>query len=419
MSVQIVNLPKINLPRAKNLILSIFILAAVFAGGYLVGSKGYKIDQIVDPGLSKVDRTLPLDKTNVNFTLFWKVWDTLSAKYFDQTKLNSQKMIYGAIEGMVAAIGDPYTSFLPPDENKVVNEDLSGSFEGVGIQIGYKGTQLAVIAPLPGSPADKAGVKAGDLIVGIKDEVKKIDRGTQGMSLTEAVQIIRGKAKTKVTIMLMREGNDSPIIVELTREKIEVPTIILSYVGEGNKYARIQLTKFGEETNVEWQKAIKEITGKAEVKGIILDLRNNPGGYLGQAVDVVSEFVKPGTTVVMEEHVDGVRKEYKTERTGILTQMPLVVLINGGSASASEITAGALRDLKKIKLVGDKSFGKGTIQEPIELTGGAGVHITIAKWLTPNATWVHGNGLDPDILIKDDPKTESDEQLNKAIEVLN
>jgi len=411
------NIPKINLAKVRKIILIIAACAILFGGGYALGASGLKASLNKFPKVT-ISRTLPPDKQNLDFSLFWRVWDTLSAKYYDKSKLNPGKMVYGAIAGMVSAVGDPYTVFLPPEENKIVEEDLNGTLEGVGIQIGYRGTQLAVIAPLPDSPAEKAGVKAGDFIIGIKDEAKDIDQGTAGMSVPDAVGLIRGKAGTKVTLTLLREATPDPIIVELIRAKIEVPTLITTYVGEGESVAHIRLLKFGGETEAEWNKAVREILRKESVKGIVLDLRNNPGGYLQGAVDVASDFLKTGSVVVTEERGDGTKNEFKVERLGLLTSTPTVVLVNEGSASASEILAGALRDVRKISLVGAKTFGKGTIQEPIDVDGGAGLHITIARWLTPNGTWVNEKGLEPDVKIEDDEKTSEDEQLNKAIELL-
>jgi carboxyl-terminal processing protease len=178
------------------------------------------------------------------------------------------------------------------------------------------------------------------------------------------------------------------------------------------------LLKFGGETYSEWQKAVKEINGKGSVKGIVVDVRNNPGGYLQGAVDVASEFLKNGSTVVIEERGEGAKDVFKVERLGQFTSMPVVVLVNGGSASASEILAGALKDIKGAKLVGETTFGKGTIQEPLDLENGAGIHITIARWLTPNGTWIDEKGLEPDVVVEDDTKTTEDEQLQKAIELL-
>ena len=405
------------MPKVRKIILIAIVCLILFGGGYALGAFGLKADLANFPKVS-ISRTLPPNKGNLDFALFWRVWDTLSAKYFDKAKLNPGKMIYGAVSGMVAAVGDPYTVFLPPEQNKIVEEDLNGSLEGVGIQVGYRGTQLAVIAPLADTPAEKAGVKAGDFIIGIKDEAKDTDTGTSGMSVPDAVALIRGKAGTKVTLTLLREATPEPIIVELTRAKIDVPTLITTYVGEGESVAHIRLFKFGGETEAEWNKAVREILRKESVKGIVLDLRNNPGGYLQSAVDVASDFLKTGSLVVTEERGDGTGSEFKVERLGLLTSTPTIVLINEGSASASEILAGALRDIRKIVLVGEKSFGKGTIQEPLEMENGSGLHITIARWLTPNGTWVNEKGLEPDVELEDKADTPEDEQLDKAIELL-
>jgi carboxyl-terminal processing protease len=411
-------LPKIHFAKVRKIIIVFLMVIGIFTGGYLLGVNGYKASINKVSGL-KIEKQLPADKINVDFSLFWRVWDVLEKSYFDKSKINQGKMIYGAIQGMVASLGDPYTSFLTPTENKVVEEDLNGSFEGVGIQIGYKGTQLAVITPLPDSPAEKAGVLPGDFIIGIKDEAKKVDIGTVGLSLTEAVQYIRGTKGTKVTLTLLRDGASQPIIVDLVRTTVNVPSLILNFVGADKSIAHIKLLKFGGETDAEWQKAVNEILKNKKATKIILDLRGNPGGYLQGAVDITGEFVKTGSVAVIEERGDGTRHEYQTDRIGLLTNYPMVVLINGGSASASEILAGALRDIRKIKLIGEKSFGKGTIQEPQQLDGGTGLHITIAKWLTPAGTWVNEKGLEPDIKIENDVKSSEDLQLNKAIETVN
>ena len=412
-----INMPKINLPKVKRYLLVALASILLFSGGYWLGREGFKVE-VKKLGRIQVSRELPPDKSALDFSLFWRIWDNLNAKYYDKSKLVPGKMIYGAIQGMVAAIGDPYTVFLPPTENKMINDDLKGSFEGVGIEIGYRGTQLAVIAPLPGTPAEKAGVKPGDYIIGIKDDGKEIDQGTSGISLPEAVQMIRGKAGTKVTLTFLRDNTTDPIVKEITREKINVPSVILSYVGNDKSTAHIKVIKFGAETDSEWNKAVKEVSDNPAVKGLVLDLRNNPGGYLQGAVDIAAEFLPNGSVVVSEERGDGSKRDFKTDRYGLFNDLPTVILVNGGSASASEILSGALRDQRNIKLVGEKTFGKGTIQEPEDLESGAGIHITIAKWLTPKGTWVNGNGLEPDVKIENDPKTTEDEQLQKAIEVL-
>jgi len=394
----------------------------VFAGGYLLGIKGYRA-QIDAAKKIQIVRLTPPDKSDLDFSFFWKVWDSLTAKYFDKEKIDQRAMMYGAISGMVSALGDPYTVFLPPGDNKVMNEDLSGSFEGIGIQIGFKGSQLAVIAPLPDSPAQKAGLKAGDFIVGIKDEVNNVDRGTAGISLPEAVKLIRGKAGTKVALILTREGLTEPFTVEIERAKLEVPSVLLSFVGKDKTIAHLQLLKFGGDTSAQWEEKVSEILNNKDTKGVILDLRNNPGGYLEGAVETAGEFLPVGTLAVIEQGADGVKKEYKTQRTGRLVKIPLVVLVNGGSASAAEILAGALKDNQRAKIVGEKTFGKGSIQEPMDFENGSGLHITIAKWLTPAGVWVNDKGpasqggLDPDVKIVLDDKTKDDTQLQAALSI--
>lgn len=405
-----------SLAKARKLIWIVIFAASIFVLGYYFGYKGYKVNL---EKFSKVTitREVPGDKSELNFSLFWKVWDILASSYFDKTKLNPRKMVYGAIGGMVASLGDPYTVFLTPEDNKIVQEDLNGSFEGVGIQIGFKGTQLVVISPLPGSPAEKAGVKAGDFIIGIKDETKNIDKGTSGISLPEAVKVIRGKARTRITLVLLREAKGDPFEVEIVRERLEISSLSSSYVGEDEKILHVKISKFGQETFTQWQKTVQNAKGR-DIKAVILDLRNNPGGYLQAAVDVASEFLKVGSSVVIEEHANGTKNEFKVERLGVFLDKAAIVLINQGSASASEILAGALRDGRKVKIVGEKSFGKGSIQEPKQIDGGAGLHITVARWLTPGGFWVDEKGLDPDVKIEDNSQTEEDEQLQEAIKLL-
>jgi len=409
-------LPKTNFTLIRYLILAVIVLAATFSAGYLIGFKGYQGSLAEFPKVT-ITRELPPDKKDLDFSLFWRVWDTINTSYFDKEKVIPANMVYGAIEGMVSALGDPYTVFLPPDKNRVVQEDLLGSFDGIGIQIGFKGNQLAVIAPLPNSPSEKAGIEAGDFIVGIKDEAKGIERGTVGISITDAVSAIRGPAGTIVTLTLLREGQEEPIVVDVVRESIDVPSVTLTFVGDDENIAQVRLLKFGGETEAEWEEAVIEILKKQSLKGIVLDLRNNPGGYLQGAVDIASEFMKTGRVVVIEERGEQ-KSEYVVEKIGRFPNTPLVVLVNQGSASASEILAGALRDDKKVKLVGEKTFGKGTIQEPQQVDGGAGLHITVARWLTPSGVWVDGEGLTPDFELEDNGETDEDEQLQKGIELL-
>ena len=409
--------PKISIATVRNLIIGTLAVFFVFSAGYCFGKKSYTISRGKGANVT-ITREQPQSKEDVSFGLFWQTWDALEAKYFDQDKLIDENLLYGAISGMVASVGDPYTVFLPPQQNKVVREDLNGSFEGVGIQIGFRDNQLAVIAPLADSPAEKAGVKAGDYIVGITDIKKEIERGTSGISLHEAVQTIRGEAGSIVTLTVVREGENEPLEIDVKRASIDVPTITLKYAGENDQYAHVKLNRFGGETVDEWEDIVSEILINKDVDGIIVDLRNNPGGYLQAANDIASDFLEMGDTIVIEEDGQGNRTEYTVDRLARFKDINTVVLLNEGSASASEILAGALRDNADILLIGENSFGKGTIQEPQQINGGSGLHITIAKWLTPDGMWVNEVGLEPDTIVEDDLETETDEQLEKAIESL-
>ncbi len=405
---------KANFSKVRNILLSVFVLVFVFSGGYTLGHSGFKV-QVDQAYKVKIDRDVPPEK-DVDFKLFWQVWDTLSEQYFDKSKLIPGEMVYGAIEGMVSALGDPYTMFLPPKENKIVDEDLSGKFQGVGMQLGFRNDKLAVMAPLEGSPAEAAGVKAGDYIVHITDKDKGVDMNTNGIALPLAVQTIRGDAGTKVTITFIRDGVNKPIVLELTRAQLNFPSVSLTYVGKDKNIARIRVAKFDADTPQEWDKSVNEIITKGDVKGVILDLRNNPGGYLQAAVDIAGDFMPTGSLVVKEAKGDGTEHDYKTDTLPRLEKYKTVVLINGGSASASEILSGALRDQKGIKLYGEKSFGKGTVQVPLDIPGGSGLHVTVARWLTPAGTWVHGKGLEPDTVIEIKEDDTEDVQLQGAVD---
>ena len=368
-----------------------------------------------------VDRSQPVDKQTIDFKLFWQVWDRLGQQYLIKENLNPEAMVWGAIKGMTSALGDPYTVFLPPKDNKSTQEELDGAFEGVGIQLGFKDNNLAVIAPLSGTPAEAAGVKAGDLILHIKDEAKDIDTDTLDMSLPEAVEIIRGEQGTSVILTILHEGTTEPVEVTVRRDTIVIKSVEVAWVGEDSQVAHLKLSRFGGRTEEEWDGAVRQITDKgSSVKGVILDLRNNPGGYLQGAIRYAGEFLPVGSIVVKQADASGKIESYSVTDAGKLTKMPLVILVNQGSASSSEILAGALRDHNRAKLVGVKTFGKGTIQEALDLGEGAGLHVTTAKWLTPSGIWVNDTeGLEPDLKVELNTDTpEVDNQLTEALKLL-
>ena len=363
----------------------------------------------------------------LDLRLMSKVRAKLEDSFLEKEKINDKEMSYGAIEGMVAALDDPYTVFLPPKENKSSNVDLAGKFGGVGIQLGYKEETLAVVAPLPKTPAENAGIEAGDLILKIVDEENNVDRDTVGISLQEAMTLIKGKVGSKVTLTLYREGKTETFDVTLTRDTIVVASTEWEWVEfEGKQVAWVRLYKFSEQTFKDWPEVVDKINEEkiklgAKYGGIVLDLRNNPGGYLDASVLVASDFLEKGI-VVTQESSNSRKENYEVDvRRRNLLKDKLVVLINGGSASAAEILAGSLRDHGRAKLVGGKSFGKGTVQEPVGFDDGSGLHVTIAKWLLPSGTNIHHDGVKPDVEIKYQAEKEEvkiDNQLKKALEVL-
>lgn len=401
--------------------ITIIIALLTFIIGWQLGQRNFQLKVSDLRPEVKFSNNTPQTQ-NIDFKLFWQVWDLASSEYVDKSAVDPQKMFYGAIQGMVSAIGDPYTVFLPPSEQKSTKEEINGSFEGVGIQLGYdKDKRLAVIAPVKDTPADKAGILAGDLIVKIGDK----DAGN--LSLPEAVNLIRGPKGTSIALEIYHDGDAKTKKVELKRDTIVVKSVEFEQKisSKSKKVALIKLSRFGERTFEEWNKSISDTLASAP-DAVILDLRNNPGGLLDGAVFIGSEFIKSGD-LVLQENSKGVRMPYKVNRAGKLLDLPLIVMINKGSASASEIVAGAIQDVKRGKLLGETSFGKGTIQESQELPEKTGIHITTAKWLTPLGRWIHQKGLEPDIkveLTEEQLKAEiadktKDFQLEKALEEID
>jgi len=418
---------KLTLSQIRKTVL--IIVLAVFSGGigYKLGQSKISFNKGKFLPSVNVQRVLPANKQGkVDFNLFWLVWDRLEEKHLNRKDFDYQKMIYGAISGMVASIDDPYTVFLPPSENKDTKDDLRGDFEGVGIQIGYnKDKQLSVVAPLDGTPAKEAGLKSGDVITKIVDKANGVDQDTSEISLPEAVDLIRGKKGTKVVLSIYRDGNDKIFDVELKRDTIVVKSVEVDFKeSNGKTIAILKLSRFGERTFDEWTAAVNQIqSSKLKTKnfgGIILDLRNNPGGFLDGSVFITSEFLESGI-VVQQDSGDNGKEIYKVDRKGSFLTDPLVVLINGGSASASEIVAGALQETKRATLVGEKSFGKGSVQEAEDLIGGAGLHVTVSRWLLPSGKSIDKEGVSPDVEVKPDENETDDTkdlQLEKAIEIL-
>lgn len=350
---------------------------------------------------------------SIDFSLFWSVWDLLKTKFVDTGSLDAKKLYYGAIKGMMAATGDPYTTFFDPEENKKFGEDISGNFEGIGAELGVKGGVLTVIAPLQGTPAEKAGVRAGDKII-------KIDGKTTGeMTIEEAVDNIRGKQGTSVVLTIYRDGNSDTQDITVQRGVINVKSVTLET--KDNNIAYIKITRFGDDTNKLFAEDIKKAVA-AKPRGLVIDLRNNPGGYLETSIDVASKMLPKDKIVVIEESGNKSQKKMYTRGGDIASGLETVVLINEGSASASEILAGALKDNRtNVTLIGKKSFGKGSVQEFIELPQGTAAKITVARWLTPNGTQINEQGIKPDMdveLTNDDYNNNKDPQLDAALQAL-
>ncbi len=348
-----------------------------------------------------------------DFALFWQVLDLLKEKYVDSEKLEAQKLFYGAIKGMLAATGDPYTNFFDPEENEAFGEDISGSFEGIGAELSTKDNVLTVVAPLEGTPAEKAGLRAGDKIIKINGKI------SADMNINQAVDLIRGPKKTDVVLTIFREGEQDTREITIQREIITVHSV--KYEIKDNSIGYIKVNRFGDDTTKEFSQALAKIVA-AKSEGLIIDLRNNPGGYLESAVDMASMMVEKGSVVVIEEDGNSKRKEVRTRGGDIASNIKTVILINEGSASASEILAGAMREVRQnVTLVGEKSYGKGSVQEFIKLPQKTAVKITVARWLTPNGEQINEQGIKPDIeveLTNEDYQNKRDPQLDKAMEIV-
>lgn len=355
---------------------------------------------------------------DLDFSLFWEAYHKLRDEFVEPEKISDQEIIYGAISGMVEAFSDPYTVFMAPDDTKKFMEDITGRFEGVGMEVGIRDHALQVIAPLEGTPAQKAGLRPKDRIIKIDGEL------TAELTLDEAVTLIRGPKGTIVTLTIFREEWDTMKDIEIKRGVIEVPSLkweILSQEQtkgeEGIAYVKIY--QFSEKAGLDFTKASVQMLASG-AKKIIIDLRNNPGGYLEVARDIASFFLKEGNMVVIEDFGDR-QLEYRTNRSSVFLQYPVVVLINQGSASGSEILAGALRDNREILLIGENSFGKGSVQQLDNLRDGSSLKITVAKWLTPNGEVITDVGLKPDIFVEfteKDYEDGRDPQLDRAIEII-
>ncbi|HEY4509384.1 MAG TPA: S41 family peptidase [Candidatus Paceibacterota bacterium] len=394
----------------KNFVIAILFVFVIlgFAGGFYVG----QIAGYVPPvkGAANLDVGQPVGS---DFSLFWDAWRVIQEEYAGAESLDFHAMVQGAIKGMVGSLGDPYTTFMSADDTKIFLDDIAGSFSGIGIEIGVRDEKLQVIAPLEGAPAEKAGLRAGDHIVRINE-----DTFTSDLSIDEAVTLIRGPEGTTVLLSIMREGWEKPRDFTIERAVINIPSLKLEF--KENRIAYLKIFQFSEQLKSDFEDIEGQLFKSSDK--IIIDLRNNPGGFLHIAVDIAGWFLERGDVVVIEDFGAGQEQEvHKARGSGHLSGKKVVVLINGGTASASEILAGALRDNRGILLIGEKSFGKGSVQELKELKDESSLKITVAKWLTPKGNLIAELGLEPDVKVEmtdEDFDAKRDPQLDKAIEVL-
>ncbi len=350
---------------------------------------------------------------DIDFSLFWEVWNALEKNYVDKGKIEEKKMFYGALKGLASSLGDPYTIFMDPKINKDFQDDLAGTFEGIGAEIGIKDDILTIIAPLPDMPAEIAGLKAGDKVLAINGT------STLGISIDAAVNKIRGPKDTEVILTISRVGLDELKDIVIKRGKIVVNSIRTTLE---NEIYTIKIASFNNDTADLFNKAVQEILEK-NPKGIILDLRNNPGGYLDTAIEIASEWVEDGTIVTEQYNEElGIETPHPARGRARLKDFPTVVLVNGGSASASEIVSGALQDFGLATVIGTQTYGKGSVQTLQNLSDGSSLKITVAKWLTPKGRSINDEGIEPGIIISytiDDYKEDRKPQMNAAIKILN
>jgi len=414
-------------------VLILVLMAVCFGSGMYITRKSETVKNLADQELVLLGKVLgkysqsPEDKLSqdVDFNLFWEVWDILEKEFVDRDKLSEKEMFYGAVRGMVSSLGDPYTVFMNPIIAREFAEDLAGTFEGIGAEIGIRDEILTIIAPLSDMPAEKAGLRAGDKVYAIDGE------STMNISIDEAVNKIRGPKGTEVVLTISRNGMEKAKDVAITRGVIIVKSVKTEILNnninaDGNTISNnndnvyiIKITNFNDDTLNLFNEAVREIIAK-NPSGIILDLRNNPGGYLETAIEVSSEWIEEAV-VVAEQFSEEKKLEYLSRGRARLKDYPTIVLVNQGSASASEIVAGALQDYGKAKIVGMQTFGKGSVQVLQKLKDGSSVKITVAKWLTPKGNCINEEGITPDEEIDltiEDYEAGNDPQMDRAVEIL-
>ena len=418
----------INKPKkavfVKGLIIFLIILALiiVFSFGRLVGRRQGQPTVVTETNSKEygkvIDKSQELPeffKKDVSFSIYWKVWNKIQNEFIDRPVPEPQ-LFYGSLMGLVASLGDPYSVFLEPKISQKFQEELQGKFEGIGCEIGIRDSRLVAVSPLPDSPAEKAGVKAGDKIFFIDDY------DTTGTSIEEAVDRIRGEKGTQVTLTILRDNETEYRKIIIIRDTIKIISASWNMQERnGKNIAVIKLTHFNSDTNERLVKAINEIL-LANPDGLILDLRSNPGGYIEQAVDIASHWIDAGKIVVTEDYGGEEKNKHLANGSAELKDYKTIILINKGSASASEIVSGALQDYSLAKIIGEQSFGKGSVQGLQEFQDGSSIKLTVARWLTPNNHQIDKLGIMPDEeveLTEDDWNDGKDPQMERALEIFS
>ncbi len=399
---------KTNFRKISFAVASVALVVIIFFGGYFAGNTNSPVArETLFTGTANASSEADLSN-------FWKVWRLLDEKFISASstkQVSSDEKIFGAISGLVDSLGDPYTVFFPPKENKAFEDSLQGNLEGVGMEVGLEEGIVTVISPLKGSPAERAGVKPADIISEINGET------TLNMTVETAISKIRGKAGSTVALTIIRKGEKAPLKINIVRELIKIPNLKTELRSDG--IFVISLYNFGNGASSEFRKALREFV-LAKKSRLILDLRGNPGGYLESAVDIASWFLPSGKVVVQEDFGKEV-KNFRANGQNIFNdKLKMVVLIDKGSASASEILAGALQEHKIAKLVGTQSYGKGSVQELVDIGGDSALKVTIARWLTPTGKSISAGGLTPDVLVDKAPEKVKleDFQMDEAVRIL-
>ncbi|MDD3661711.1 MAG: S41 family peptidase [Candidatus Dojkabacteria bacterium] len=398
---------------------AVLVAVCVFATGFFAGKiwGGQVGIEEGTPLYSLIGKRQNAEVTELDFDLFWNVWQTIQSEYVERN-VSEKELFYGAIKGMVSGVDDPVTVFLTPEETQQYMEGNQGKFEGIGAELGYEGGVVVIVSPLEGSPAIESGLRSGDAVL----RVDGVD--VTGKSVFEVVALLRGERGTDVVITVARSGQNETMDITVTRGEITVPSI--TYEGTEEGIAVIDVDRFSESSIIAWESLWSSVVTSAladSPEGVVLDLRGNPGGYFNAAVYAAGEFLPEGSRVAVQTDRDGNEQTFTVSRDGKLLDIPLVVLVDGGSASASEILAGALQFHNRAQIIGERTYGKGTAQQVVDYPDGSSLHITTLKWVLPDGQWLNPeNVIEPDAeveLTDEDFRNGLDPQMESARQYLS